>query len=533
LALALALTGPSEPVHPQAAVPATLHVSQRDSRAADANAGSETAPLRSIGEAARRAMANRRQSIGTRVIIHPGIYRERVTLRDARADPAAPPIVFEGTKSEAVVVSGAEVLTGWQRAVDADVYRRAWPYNLSEPPLPDGWEPVAGVFRDRAILRRRELVIVNGQRFEQVLSLVDMRGRERTFFLENNGSRGIAPVMWIHVPEGTRPDQSVIEAGVRPKLLDVDGVGNLTVRNLVFLHAVSGIQDAAVTISGSASVTVEASEISSNNWLGLGAYESRDVTLRQVTANANGAGGFGVWRVRNFVAESSEASYNNWRGGSGGFTSWAVGQKLVSVHGARFTRYRAVGNRSSGLWLDTDNVDVVVEESHLCQNETDGLFLEASSGPIVVRRSRVCDNRDAGVLASAAARVRLEDNVIAGNGREQISIPWLADEHVSTDVVDHETGVSGPVRTRQWSMTGNLVSAEGDAFLIGAASWSWFLDTLTSRSNRWTHTNRPDAFGVHAAKGTPPERLDFRQWRAATDADEGSTFELRSHPSSR
>lgn len=531
--LALALGRGSYAAIPQPAEEVVLHVNQGDARAADRNTGSEREPLRTIGEGARRAVANRQRSAATRVVIHPGVYRESVVVDVPSARAAAPPIVFEGTRAGAVIVSGADVLGDWQPAGPPHVYRRRWPYSWGAVEVPRDWAPVARLLRAQPIVLRRELLVVDGQMLEQTLRLDDMRARERTFFVGHSAAGGTETLAWIHLAAGTRIDSALVEAAARPTVFAATGATNLVVRNLVFRHANTPLQDSAVVFDRCASVLVEDCDMSSNNWTGLGVRESRDVTLRRVSARFNGIGGFGVWRVRNLIVDTCEASYNNWRGARGGFTSWAVGQKFLSVHGARFTDYRAVGNHATGLWFDTDNTDVVVERAHLCRNDVNGVSLEASPGPVVIRHSRICDNREAGVFASSASQVTLEDNEIDGNRGEQISAPWLADEHASTEVVNFETGRRAAVQTSHWSMTGNVVSAGGNALLFAIGRWEWFLRTLVSDRNTWRHANNRDVFGVYGRNGSPPSRLDFRRWQLATGVDVRSDFQLggeRSRP---
>lgn len=510
-----------------------LHVNQGNVRAADGNTGSEREPLRTIGEGARRAAANRQRSAATRVVIHPGVYRESVVLDLPIARSAAPPIVFEGTQAGAVIMSGADVLGDWRQAGPAGVYRRPWPYSWDAAIVPRDWEPVARLLRAQPIVLRRELIVVDGEMLEQTLRFDDMRARERTFFVGLSSAGGPETVAWIHLAASTRIDRVLVEAAARPSVFTATGVTNLVVRNLVFRHANTPLQDAAVVFSRCASVLVEDCDMSANNWTGLGVRESRDVTLRRVSARFNGIGGFGAWRVRNLIVEACEASYNNWRGARGGFTSWAVGQKFLSVHGARFSDYRAIGNHATGLWFDTDNTDIAVERAHVCQNDVNGVSLEASPGPVMIRHSRICDNREAGVFASSAAHVTLEDNEIADNRGEQISAPWLADEHVSTEVVNFETGQRAAVQTSNWTMTGNVVSADDTALLLGIGRWTWFLKTLVSDRNTWRHANIRDVFGVYGRNGSPPSRLDFRRWQLATGVDGQSTFQVggeRSRP---
>src|SRR3990170_6832229 len=74
-----------------------LHVDGRHPGAHDRTAAAADAPLKSIGEAARRAIDNRRAGRATRILVHPGVYRESIAMavEDTVADVS---IVLEGTE---------------------------------------------------------------------------------------------------------------------------------------------------------------------------------------------------------------------------------------------------------------------------------------------------------------------------------------------------------------------------------------------------------------------------------------------------
>ena len=107
-----------------------LHVDHRHPGADDRNGGTAGAPLKSIGEAARRAIDDRRAGTTTRVLVHPGVYRESIVL--AADTPADAPIVLEGVGEGEAIVSGSDVWRQWQREGRSRVFRHAWPF---------GWRP--------------------------------------------------------------------------------------------------------------------------------------------------------------------------------------------------------------------------------------------------------------------------------------------------------------------------------------------------------------------------------------------------------
>ena len=69
--------------------------------------GSKQRPFKHIDDAARIAAA------GDEVIVAPGIYREKVTPRNAGTEDAR--IVYRSEKPLGAVITGAEPLTGWKK----------------------------------------------------------------------------------------------------------------------------------------------------------------------------------------------------------------------------------------------------------------------------------------------------------------------------------------------------------------------------------------------------------------------------------
>src|SRR5215471_5458687 len=94
----------------------------------DSNPGTMSQPLKTISQAASMAKSNNASSIGSRVIINPGTYRESVTLA-SNALSTSLPITFEAANSGTVFVSGAEVWTGWTPySGNPSIYTRSWPF---------------------------------------------------------------------------------------------------------------------------------------------------------------------------------------------------------------------------------------------------------------------------------------------------------------------------------------------------------------------------------------------------------------------
>jgi hypothetical protein len=526
VAVLLALAGRGDAslveARPQRPVEVILHVDQTLPGANDSNAGTAAASLKSIGEALRRAIHNRRAGRSTRIVVHPGTYRESIALSGDGKEAEAS-IVLEGADERGVVISGSDVWTQWQRDGQSGLFRHPWPYEWRSPNLPEGWDQVRSQVESQPILLRSEMVFINAAPLEQVFSSAELRARVGTFFLEP----AVAPragVLWVHAAEDVSRNDVLVEVSVRPALLVASGLNRLTLRRLVFQHASSQLQDAAVRIDRAANVLVDACRFERNSWIGLAVYESRDIAIKQVTASANGAGGVQAWRVRRLTVTDTEAAQNNWRGARGGFTGWATGQKFVSVHNARFVRYRGIGNQATGLWFDTDNTEISVVDSVICGNATRGVFLEASPGPFLIKDSRICDNGEIGIMATGAARVTIDGTTITGNREHQIVLPWLVDDHVETTAVDFETRRPVRIRSSAWTLTANTIGGAGDSSLVSVGRWPSFFDSFRSDRNRWQHAERRDVFRVYPRRGAPSDRLDFAGWMKASGQDRSSVF---------
>jgi hypothetical protein len=111
---------------------AELHVSPNGD---DANPGSADKPFKTINAAAQQAQA------GDTVLVHAGTYRE--TVAPANSGVEGTPIVYRPFENAPVIISGAEVITGWSK--DGDAWKAARPgdfyksvYNYSDQVFADG-----------------------------------------------------------------------------------------------------------------------------------------------------------------------------------------------------------------------------------------------------------------------------------------------------------------------------------------------------------------------------------------------------------
>ncbi len=489
------------------------------SSGADSNAGTASRPLLTIGRAAQIALGSYRAGRSTTIVINPGTYRESIELEGAGQGSNAS-ITFEAAKPGSVVITGSDIWTGWQPdASNASRYTHDWPVRMEECDIPANFPNMPD------IVRRQEMVFVNGAMLNQVLSLDQMA--EGTFFVDDGNAR-----VYAWGPAGTNISGSQVEVAVRPHLFVAERMSNVVLRGLVFEHASTCLSmkpHTAVAFIDGSNDLVEDCRFEWNNWYGFGFNGASNSTARHVVATHNGASGLGGGHLRDVTYDDVETSYNNWRGAMGQFYGWDIaGAKFLAIHGGTFNNFRAFGNQTRGLWFDSDNQNITVNGAFLAQNLNAGLFLEANPGPIVVKDSKICDNGEEGITTNNSEKVTLAGNVIYNNKKGQVFVNGRAKSRTAKN---WETNSEYVTVAHEWNITGNtIVAGEAGQLLFenfenNAESSRLFFSSLTSDRNTWFSPENERAFQFDP--GGPHHRareLDFKGWQSMTGQDANSTF---------
>src|SRR5258708_35984996 len=143
----------------------TAYIYVDGTHGSDSNSGTQSSPLKTIGAAASMAETNNQSSIGSRVIINPGTYRESITLNHNRKDTSLP-ITFEAATKGTVIVSGATLYTGWAHyGANQSIYTNSWLNNWST------CAQIAICPFQQEIMMRQAMVAVNGAVFTRVVSV--------------------------------------------------------------------------------------------------------------------------------------------------------------------------------------------------------------------------------------------------------------------------------------------------------------------------------------------------------------------------
>ncbi|WP_447971529.1 right-handed parallel beta-helix repeat-containing protein [Nitrospira sp. M1] len=287
--------------------------------------------------------------------------------------------------------------------------------------------------------------------------------------------------------------KSIIEVATRAQLVRVSRLKNFVIQGLQFQHSASAIaQHGAVHISGSQNILIEDNRFVLNNWAGLGFSRVRNVTTRRNIMHHNGGIGWkGIW-IKSLLSEHDSIRFNNWRGVKGNFLRWdAGGIKHLHIHEATYNNIIASNNMTRGLWLDTDNSDIIINRACLCANLTDGLKIEASPGPIRIENSRMCNNKRHGFQVNTGRRIMLRNNVFANNKEYPIQITGSK----VRSMINWESRQKLDVRTQDWTMIGNVMFSHNKS-LFTLPNWSHFFDTLYSNDNVWHARTTNKIFGL-------------------------------------
>ena len=492
----------------------------------DSNPGTKAQPLKTIGAGANMAVANNRNSIGSRVIINPATYRESVTIGHGSRSTSLP-MTFEAATNGTAIVSGADVWTGWTAySGNSKIYTRSWPYN---------WGLCRGDAQaptEQDIVMRREMLVVNSKPMTEVLSLSSMQ--PGTFFPNESNS-----TVYLWPPAGTNMSTATVEVSTRDSLFVDAGQSNFVVRGLTFEYANSCHQSSAVSVvNGAQNVLFDTDSFVWNNATGFVANGSvQKFTVQNSVASHNGQMGFGTSQVKEGLWQSDTTSYNNWRGAQGAFYSWDTGgTKFLLDHSSTFSNLTTAYNQAHGFAFDTDNRNETLNSFVSVSNMGTGFYAEKSEGPITFTNAAICGNNIqnnpylGGITLRDSGSVSLTSSSLFGNGTSQIDLIGQAGGFL---VTDWETGqvytvLNENLKVSQSTLAGPSsyqVFSDGS---LGGADWTHFVSTLNSDNNTWWAGSNKGAFTVP----TPSKwtNVTLGGWQSTTTQDAHSNWTSASSP---
>ena len=480
--LAIAMAGTR--VHAQANVTEnqTTYLYVDASKGSDSYPGTYNSPLRTIQAAVYKANTNNQKWIGTKVIVNPGVYREAVNIEPISGQTSATTTIQAAVTGTAIIAA-SNVLTGWwQTSSSPVVYSNSWDYKFGTCAVPSGWP-----WSIAPIARRTEMIYVNNTPITEVMAYSQLR--PGTFYVdETNNVIRLAPPSWADM------QTAVIEAAVRPQTLNIDGRSDIVLRGLVLRHAATCINRSGANISNSSNILIDAVQANWNNWGGMAVNSSNHVTVENSIGSYNGGVGFQALEDIDTLYSYNQTDFNNWRGAQGALYDWGMGgAKMWGMRTANVQGQYAYGNQAQGLWFDTDNENITVNNATLSGNLLSALQIERNEGPFYITNSKFCSS-SAGVNVLTSEKVSITDNVFYNNSGTNILYDqaeiFVAGTPGGQVITNWQTRASTRLFTTGMVLTGNsFENASGGQNVFGTylsgTDWSDFAYSLNASYNRW------------------------------------------------
>jgi hypothetical protein len=502
----------------------TAYIYVDGTKGSDSNSGSQSSPLKTIGAAASMAQTNNHNSIGSRITINPGTYRESVILNYNKKDTSLP-ITFEAATNGTVIVSGATVYTGWAHySANQRIYTNSWL---------NTWGICAQISIcpfQQDIMMRQEMVAVNGVAMTQVLSLNQMV--KGTFYVDVAGAQ-----IYLWPPYGTKMSTATVEVASLPTIFEISGKSNIVVRGLTFQYANSCRDYAAFWVTGSSTnILLDSDTFQWNNGLGLKITNPVTYfTVENSVSNHNGQSGYQESQTKYGLWQSDSASYNNWRGAQAAYYACNTGGFHASLaHNDTINGLTTSFNQTYGIHWDTDNANISATGVNSTSNQMTGAFVEKDEGPITLSKSYFCNQSAStnvgGLVLRNSENVTLNKSVVLNNFPAQIMVIGMAG---GIEVTNWETGVTTNLMTQNFSNTSNTIQGNtstqqvfSDSYLTGS-DWTTFQGSLKSSSNVWWNA---DNSTTPYMLPTPNKNSkdDFSGWQSATLTDSTSSWKAPS-----
>ncbi len=478
----------------------------------DSNSGAQANPFKTIQAAINKASLLNQQGIGVKVIVNPGVYREAVTVGNYKSTNAT--LTLQAAVVGTAVIAGSNIVTGWTQQ-SSTTWQAPFSDTTGFCPVPSGWPTTYA-----PIIQRTEMVFVNGIPLSQVMSYNDMM--PGTFFFSD-----AYQMLHIAPPAGTSMATAQVEVATRPTTFKLISRSNVALRGLVFRHAADCLNSSSASIYASSNVLVDSVQALWNNWGGLGIYTSNHITVQNSVATFNGGTGFLTDQDQNVLLSFNESDYNNWRGAQGAFYDWGMGgTKLFQTHTATVQNHFSYNNQAQGLWFDTDNQNITINNATLSGNVQAALQIERNPGPFTIQNSHFCSSGQ-GINVLTSPKLTIQNNTFynnSGTNKYQAEI-FIAGQAGGKIINDYITGQAYDLFTTGMVLTGNtFVNASAGQLVfgtyLGGTDWTQFASTLNAANNTWYDPTTPSGFKVVNGK-----LVNLAGWQSTVQTDYTSSWQ--------
>lgn len=358
----------------------------------DAGAGTQSAPLRTVGAAIAKAPS------GSTVVLRAGSYHESVTL------PTNKQLTIQNYPGEKVWLDGSSVVTGFVRS-GATWVHSGWTAKFDSSPTytkgaPDGTEPGwQWINPGYPMAAHPDQVWIGDTKLAQVATRAQVTAG--TFFVDYGTNELVL---------GSDPSGSVVRGSDLGIGLTIVGPGS-TIRGIGVRRYATAVPDMGTVRVAAAGVTLENVFVTDNATQGVTGWGA-NTTLRKVTSKDNGLTGFHAHQSDNYVADRVLSESNN--NEHFNVTPVSAGMKLSSSRGVTVADSVFRGNDGSGVWFDVSVYDVRVTGSTIAYNSDDGLIFELSS-KLFAANNTITGNVSQSFFALDSNQVQLWNNTIIGS----------------------------------------------------------------------------------------------------------------------
>ena len=307
---------------------------------------------------------------------------------------------------------------------------------------------------------------------------------------------------------------ATIEVATRAKMLAIYDRINVIVRNLIIEKGRGSLQEAGsniLEIISSRNITLDGVVVRWAASSGLGGFRVDNLTIRNCKFNHNGISSLGLNSNINTLFEDSEIAANNWRGWDAEHKGFGSNNKFFSMRSLTVRRVMYVNNYAHGLWMDSDNKDVLVDQIFSATNKLSGMDNEANQGPITIQNSKFCGNEGVGVsIASGSMNFNLFNNQIFDNLLGQIA---HGGQPNPITIPEWDTGTNITLDNRNHNYQTNILVGYGNPqyFFTPPEGWmTWgpwrgqlagWLATYKGNYNKYYHRNATVAFAAGDKSG--------------------------------
>jgi parallel beta-helix repeat protein len=422
------------------------HVDQNSDKSSDSNPGTEDLPFKTISAAAELA------GPGDTVLVHPGIYRERVS--PAKGGQTDLPIVYKAILKGGVIVKGSEVWNpSWienhnfpgvySATIDITMFADLNPFATGLSIAAKDKQPKARPFNGNILPYTLGQIFVNGVPMIQSMTIKDVYHSPGSWIVSADGKEIV-----LHFPDNRKPEDCMVEISTRDRVFcPIErGLSFITIQNFIFEHCANQgpfPQGGMVSVRSGKNWIIENNIIRYAKTIGLDCgSETWNVDelkntreedkklmiggnhiIKNNIISDNGLCGIAGWnhkgtkitgnlieRNNRLTITKAEASWEEW-----GAIKLHATDSLVEGNLIR-------DNDCFGIWIDNGYRNARISRNVLIGNRGAGVFLELGAGKCLIDNNIIFGTTELGsfypgfgIYAHDASDVVVAHNLIVGN----------------------------------------------------------------------------------------------------------------------